>query len=291
MSDLASGIGPISFGCWRFAGNTLADAEALISTSLEVGFSLIDTADIYGFDGTSGFGEAEELLGRVLAAQPGLRDQMVLATKGGIRPGVPYDWSPEYLRQACEDSLRRLGVDAVDLYQLHRPDVLTPPEAVAEALVDLIDRNLVGALGVSNVTPSQFSLLQHALAECRPGLSLVSTQPEFSVWHSDPVRDGTFDQCLELGTLALAWSPLGGGRIGADDDPVVAALTRVGERHGVDAPTVALAFVLAHPARPVPILGTQRVERIRAAAVALDVRLERSDWYELYQSGTGERLP
>lgn len=284
--DVCSRIGPISYGCWRFAGNDPAHAEALVATALDLGFTLIDTADIYGFDGTDGFGEAEQLLGEVLRRSPGLRDRMVLATKGGIRPGVPYDWSADYLRRACEDSLRRLGVDHVDLYQLHRPDVLTPPDEVAGVLTDLVQRGLVRAVGVSNVTPSQFSLLQSHL-----DLPLVTTQPEFSAWRSDPVRDGTFDQCLERGTLPLAWSPLGGGRIADAADPVTVALERIAARHDVHASTVALAFVMTHPSRPVPILGTQRVERVQAAAAALELRLERTEWYELYQAGTGEPLP
>ena len=108
-SDLQ--VGPISYGCWRFAHQDLVTAESLVSTALDAGWTLIDTADIYGFDGERGFGDAESLLGRVLARDPSLRDRMVLATKGGIRPGVPYDWSASYLRTACEDSLRRLGVD------------------------------------------------------------------------------------------------------------------------------------------------------------------------------------
>ncbi len=279
-------VGPIAYGCWRFAGQEVAAAHELIETALDRGFTLIDTADIYGFDGADGFGDAEELLGRVLAATPGLRDRMVLATKGGIRPGVPYDWSAAYLRRACEDSLRRLGVDVIDLYQLHRPDVLTHPDEVAEVLGDLVARGWVRHVGLSNVTPSQFAMVQS-----RTELPLVTTQPEFSVWHSDPVRDGTFDQCLERGVTPLAWSPLGGGRIAVPDDPVTVALERLAARHDVDASTVALAFVMAHPSRPVPILGTQRVERVHAAAAALELRLERSEWYQLYQAGTGEPLP
>lgn len=286
LGDTGLVVGSISYGCWRFAGNDLDTAEALITTALDQGFTLIDTADIYGFDGAGGFGDAEELLGRVLSRRPELRDRMVLATKGGIRPGVPYDWSADYLTRACEDSLRRLGVEVVDLYQLHRPDVLTHPAEVAEALGALMDRGLVRSLGLSNVTPSQFDLVQSFLE-----VPLVSTQPEFSVWHSDPVRDGTFDQCLTAGVVPLAWSPLGGGRIADPADPVTVELSALAERHGVDASAIALAFVLGHPSRPIPILGTQKIERIQAAADALSVQLTRAEWYSLYQAGTGEPLP
>lgn len=283
-SDLV--VGRIAYGCWRFAGDDLDAAEAKIVTALDCGFTLIDTADIYGFDGTGGFGDAEALLGRVLARTPSLRDHMVLATKGGIRPGVPYDWSAGYLRTACEDSLRRLGADVIDLYQLHRPDVLTHPAEVAAALTDLRERGLVRELGLSNVTPSQLEMVQAHL-----DVPLATTQPELSIWHSDPVRDGTLDQCLTHSITPLAWSPLGGGRIADPADPVTVELTTLAERHGVDTTAVALAFVLAHPAGPVPILGTQRPERIEAARQALDVELDRAEWYELYQAGTGEPLP
>jgi predicted oxidoreductase len=211
---------------------------------------------------------------------------MVLATKGGIRPGVPYNWSADYLRRACEDSLRRLGVDVIDLYQLHRPDVLTHPAEVAEVLTELRDRGLVRELGLSNVTPSQFDMVQAYL-----DVPLVTTQPELSIWHSDPVRDGTLDQCLTHSVTPLAWSPLGGGRIADPADPVTGVLERLAARHEVDSTAIALAFVMAHPSRPVPILGTQKVERIEAARQALGVELDRSEWYELYQAGTGEPLP
>ncbi len=283
-SDLQ--VGAISYGCWRLADGDLETATTNVCTALDQGFSLIDTADIYGFDGSSGFGAAELLLGRMLARTPGLRDRMVLATKGGIRPGVPYDWSADYLRSACEDSLRRLGVDVIDLYQLHRPDVLTHPAEVADALTDLRDRGLVRQVGLSNVTPSQFQMVQSHL-----DVPLVTTQPELSIWHSDPVRDGTLDQCLAGGVTPLAWSPLGGGRIADADGEVASTLDRLAANHGVDRTAIALAFVLAHPSGPVPIVGTQRPERIVAAGAALGVRLDRAEWYDLYQAGTGKALP
>jgi predicted oxidoreductase len=284
-------VGPIAYGCWRLAEGDVAAAREKVLTAVECGWTLIDTADIYGWDGASGFGDAERILGEVLAGEPGLRERIVLATKGGIRPGVPYDWSAEHLRAACEDSLRRLGVDVIDLYQLHRPDVLTHPEEVAEALTDLVDRGLVRELGVSNVTTSQLALLQQFLE--RP---LVSTQPELSIWHSDPVRDGTLDECLARTITPLAWSPLGGGRVGVraaggPEDPVAVELRTIAADRGVDPSSVALAFVLRHPSRPIPILGTQQVARIRLAAEALHVDLSRAEWYSLYQAGTGEWLP
>ncbi len=278
-------VGPIAYGCWRFADTAQAVAENNLRTALDLGCNLVDTADIYGFDGAGGFGAAEELLGRILRAAPELRDRMVLATKGGIRPGVPYDWSDAYLRAAIEDSLWRLDVERIDLYQLHRPDVLTHPEEVATVLADLLDRDLVAEVGLSNVTPSQFELVQHFLD--RP---IATTQPEFSPWHAAPVLDGTFDQAIRRGVVPLSWSPLGGGRIGGDDD-VTRVLDRLASEREATRTTIALAWVLTHPAAPVAILGTQRAERITEAVGALDVSLTRSEWYEVLQAGTGERLP
>jgi len=290
-------VGPIAYGCWRMAEGERTAARRTIETAIEAGWTLVDTADIYGFDGQSGFGSAETLLGEVLAEAPALRDQMVLATKGGIRPGLPYDSSAQYLTEACEASLRRLGVDVIDLYQIHRPDCLTHPVEIAAALSNLHERGLVKEFGLSNVTPSQLRVLQSYLD--RP---LVSTQPEFSVWHSEPVRDGTFDQCLELGLSPLAWSPLGGGRLSAPsatdrqstNDPASnlrQVLAHLALTHGVKEASIALAFVLAHPAAPIPIIGTQRMERIAESAEALTVKLSRQEWYSLYQAGTGEQLP
>lgn len=285
-SDLE--VGAIAYGCWRLAEADVDAAHEKIGAALEAGWTLIDTADIYGWDGESGWGDAERLLGRVLAEAPALRERMVLATKGGIRPGVPYDWSPSYLRAACEASLERLGVERVDLYQLHRPDLLTPPEQTADALAELVARGLVRHLGVSNVTPAQFDLLQSRLE-----LPLVTTQPEFSPWHVDPVQDGTFDHAARLGVTPLAWSPLGGGRVGADgaSEPVGQALAAMATALDVDPATVALAFVLRHPVGAVPIIGTQSPDRIRAAAAALELELDRAQWYTIYQAAIGTGLP
>lgn len=285
-------VGPISYGCWRLAGTGPGEAQAKIETALECGMDLVDTADIYGFGGPdTDFGDAESLLGRVLAASPGLRDRMVLATKGGIRPGVPYDQSDDHLTAACEASLRRLGVDHVDLYQVHRPDVLTHPADLAATLTGLVERGLTRLVGVSNQTPAQSRALQAHL-----DLELATTQPEWSALCLDPLVDGTFDLCAETGLTPLAWSPLAGGRlVGPDPDEraarVGAVLDELAAARGVDRAAVALAWAMAHPVAPVVIIGTQQVERIRSLAAAVDVRLDRSEWYRVLVASRGEPLP
>jgi predicted oxidoreductase len=283
-------VGPLAFGCWRFVGTDVAKGQELIEAALDLGMNLIDTADIYGRGhGGGGFGESEELLGKVLAASPDLRDRMVLATKGGIREGVPYDSSVAYLEEACDASLRRLGVDVIDLYQVHRPDLFAHPLDVAEALDGLVASGKVRTVGVSNHTPAQVKALDEYLEA-----PLVSTQPEFSAAHLAPLRDGTLDQAMAEGFAVLAWSPLAGGRLASGDGvrpELLAVLDDLAAREGVDRSTVALAFVLAHPSGPVAILGTQQVQRLHDAQRALEVHLDRVDCYRIVEASEGVPLP
>ena len=283
-------VGPIGFGCWRFTDPDVNAGRALIETALEFGMNLIDNADVYGLDfGGTGFGRNEEILGAVLASSPGLRDRMVLATKGGILPPVPYDSSANRITQACEDSLRRLGVDHIDLYQIHRPDMYTHPSELASALSKLREAGKIREVGVSNYTPSQTEALQTYL-----GFGIVSDQPQYSLTHLDPMRDGTLDRCLQTGTTPLAWSPLGGGSLATGEGvrpELVAAMDALAERENVSRATIAVAFVLAHPAQPVAIIGTQNRSRLAEMAKAVTVRLDRADVYTLIQASDGVPLP
>jgi predicted oxidoreductase len=283
-------VGPLALGQWRFTGDDIDAAQSLVETAVDAGLNLVDTADVYGLDwGGSGFGSCEALLGKVLAAAPALRQRIVLATKGGIVPPTPYDSSPPALRRAVEASLRRLGVDVIDLWQVHRPDLLTHPADVAETLAALRAEGSIREVGVSNHTPAQVAALQAYLP-----FPLVSNQPEYSAAHLDPLRDGTFEACMRDGVVPLVWSPLAGGRLISGDGvrpELLAVLDGLAEREGVDRATVALAFALAHPARPVAIIGTQRPERVQAARAALDVTLERADVYAIIQASEGVPLP
>jgi aryl-alcohol dehydrogenase-like predicted oxidoreductase len=283
-------IGPIGFGCWRFTSSSDSHNTALISTALDLGMNLIDTSDVYGLDwGGSGFGSCEEALGRVLAGTPSLRERMVLATKGGIIPGVPYDSSGAYLIAACEASLRRLGVDYVDLYQVHRPDMFTHPEEIAVAFASLRDRGLVSMFGVSNYTPSQTMALSAYVEE-----PLVSTQPEFSCATLAPLRDGTLDLCMEEGITPLAWSPLAGGRLATGHGlrpDLLSVLDELAEREGVSRAAIAIAFVLAHPADAVALVGTQTPERLTELVASTRVQLSRTDVYRIVVASDGVPLP
>ena len=283
-------VGPLSYGLWRFTTPDVDEAQRLIETALAAGMNLIDTADVYGFDwGGTGFGTVEELLGRVLAQAPELRDQMVLATKGGIRPPIPYDSSPDALRDACEDSLRRLGVDVIDIYQIHRPDMLTHPGDVAATLTGLREAGKIREVGVSNHTPAQVAALQAHLP-----FPIASNQPEFSAATIAPMRDGTFDQAMELGIVPMAWSPLAGGRLATGDDvrgELIETLDELAAREAVDRSIIALAFVLAHPSAPICIVGTQTPERVTGSLAALQVNLDRKDVYDIVEASEGVPLP
>jgi predicted oxidoreductase len=182
-----------------------------------------------------------------------------------------------------------MGVEVIDLYQIHRPDLYTHPAAVAATLTALRDDGKIREVGISNHTPAQTA----ALAAHLP-FPIAATQPEFSAAFLEPMRDGTFDDCMRVGTTVLAWSPLAGGRLATGDGvrpELVAVLDRLAERESVDRSAIALAFVLAHPARPVAIVGTQRPERIAASTAALGVTLSRADVYEIVQASDGVPLP
>lgn len=295
--------GPLAYGCWRIA-ETEAHAEevgrpALIA-AVEVGYTLFDHADIYCG------GRSEELFGKMLREMPGLRERITIATKCGIRPaGTPnvdaptrYDSSAEHIIASCEGSLRRLGIETIDVYQLHRPDYLMNPTEVAEAFDKLRAAGKVRELGVSNFRPSQVTALQSALP-----FRLVVNQIEISLACLAPLEDGTLDQCLAERITPLAWSPLGGGLLGGGAHKLLPAQESYGVERinmalddlarelGCTRAVVALAWLLKHPAGIVPIVGSTDPARIREAAWTPNIELSRDQWYRLLSAARKEPLP
>lgn len=290
LGDTGLTVSTIAWGMWRFCGSDVAAARRLVETAFEAGITLFDTADIYGPDNDEDFGASEALLGLVFAEAPALRDKMVLASKGGISMGVPYDSSAAYLASAIDASLTRLGCEKIDLYQIHRPDLLAHPQEVARALDDARAAGKITAIGVSNHTPAQTAALAEYLT-----VPIVSHQPEFSALTTTPLFDGLFDQAMQRGMAVLAWSPLGGGRLADPKDAraqaVAALLDAKAEEAGVDRAAVAYSWIMAHPARPVPIVGTQNAARIATIPDAYKPQWTRAEWYDVLQASMGEKLP
>jgi predicted oxidoreductase len=290
QSDLH--VSPMAWGMWRLAegGRGVKEAAALVHAALDAGITLLDTADIYGFDGANGFGDAEALLGEVIAADPSLRSRFVLATKGGIMPPLPYDQSPAYLTAAIDASLRRLQVEVIDLYQVHRPDILAHPAEVARVLDDAVAAGKIRQLGVSNFTQAQVAALNHFLTN-----KLVVTQPEISPLRITCFENGELDQAMMLGLTPLAWSPLGGGRLAAPETPreeaIAAALDVVAKDRGISRTVAAYSWLMAHPAGIIPIIGSQNPARIAEGASALSVQWSREEWYAVLVAARGEKLP
>jgi aryl-alcohol dehydrogenase-like predicted oxidoreductase len=291
-------VGALGFGCWRFAGVNLDLATERIIAALDSGMTLIDTADVYGLDNDCPWGAAEELLGSVLRNQPSLRERMVLATKGGIQlergigMGVPYESGSDYILNACDRSLERLGIDRIDLYQIHRPDLLAHPGDTANGLAQLVETGRVRCIGVSNYSVSQVNALRAYLPD---DVDLITVQPEFSAAHLNPIDDGVLDQAMELGLTPLAWSPLAGGALVSEptDERIAAIQTVLDElaaSYGGTRTQIALSFMLAHPAGVIPIIGTGKPERILEAAAASEIEIAKDDCYRII-AAAGRHLP
>jgi predicted oxidoreductase len=183
-----------------------------------------------------------------------------------------------------------MGIDTIDLWQVHRPDILTHPHEVAGTVSRAIAGGKIRAFGVSNYTSTQIA----ALAECLTS-PMVSTQPELSALCLDPLTNGESDQAIALDLAVLAWSPLAGGRLLEPGDAraqaVASALDAVAEEQGVTRSAAALAWLIAHPSRPIPIIGSQNAERIGQAADAIKVRWTRQSWYAVLTAARQEPLP
>jgi len=295
LGDSGIEVAPLGWGMWRLADAPGTSVRSRVEAALEAGYTLFDTADIYGYRHGGGFGTAESLLGELLREAPQLREHMVLATKAGIAPPIPYDSSADYLCAACEASLRRLNVERIDLYQIHRPDLLAHPAEVAAALERLRAAGKIRAAGVSNYSAGQFE----ALAAHLP-FALAAIQNELSPLAIEGLTDGTLDAAMRHGTAVIAWSPLGQGRLAASagegaDGPrterVIEALEAIARRAASTRTAVAYAWVMAHPARPIPLVGSQNPAHIRAARAALAVQLTRAEWYQILVAARGAPMP
>ncbi len=242
---------------------------ATIHAALDSGITLIDTADAYHI-GADEVGHNESLIARALASYGADTSKVLVATKGGhLRPGDG-SWtrngSPDYLRQACEASLRRLGVDAIGLYQFHRPDPNVPYEDSIGAIRDLLDEGKIRMAGISNADPDQIRTAQQIL-----GGRLVSVQNQFSPAYR--TSEPELQLCDELGIAFLPWSPLGGIKNAADLGTTYQAFAEVAHELDATPHQVTLAWMLAKSSVVIPIPGSSRPETIRASAAAVGLQL------------------
>jgi predicted oxidoreductase len=299
----------LAYGCWRIiAGGKAvevtpereADARKAILAAYEAGYTLFDHADIY----SDGLGEW--VFGRILKEKKDLRDKILIASKCGIRragdpiPHAPYryDFSKSHILQSCENSLKRLQTDRIDIYQLHRPDYLIEPDEVAAAFSQLKAQGKVREFGLSNAAPAYFYLLQKSCS-----FKLIVNQVEISLLKLDFFRNGLMEQCMLDKVTPLAWSPLGAGRlafVGPVDlnEPGHAkkihlrdAMDAVARERNVSRSVVAIAWLLRHPSGIIPIIGSADPRNIKDIAKATDLNLTREEWYSLMEGAVGERLP
>jgi predicted oxidoreductase len=286
----------LAYGCWRLAGSEgagrldPADGRRAVEAAFEAGYTLFDHADIYGRH------ECERLFGEVLRDMPGARERIVLATKCGIRPpwdGAPhcYDSSTAHITASVEASLGRLGVEFVDLLMIHRPDYLGDPAEIAATFSKLREQGKVRWFGVSNFKPSQLAALQSAC-----DVPLIANQVEVSLGALATLDDGTLDQCLGEKITPLAWSPLAKGALlgkprDAREEALHGHLDVLAARYSTGRAEIALAWLLRHPSRMIPIVGSVNPQRIRQFVHADKVELSREEWYEVLVAARGRKLP
>ncbi len=288
------------YGTWRILDETdpaNCTPQALLSrfkACADMGITTFDTAEIYGVY------KVEEAIGGALKLDPAFRSKIEIVTKCGIY--IPCEYHPDRkvahynataarIIKSAEKSLRFMGIDEIDLLLVHRPDWLTSADETAEGLNRLLKDGKIRSAGVSNYHVHQFELLNSRMDQ-----PLVTNQIEFSLLHMDPIHDGTADQCQRHRILPMAWSPLAKGALMDTKDPAAVRLhTKAAELsakyNGATLDQLAYAWIMAHPSCPLPIIGTNKLERIQAVVKAADLKLDREDWYGLWEAAKGHGVP
>jgi predicted oxidoreductase len=289
----------MAYGVWR-----LSEAEdcsvnanlARIDSCLAQGITTFDHADIYGDY------RCEALFGEAVKARPALRDQIEIVTKTDIMlmskswPDTRvkhYDTSAAHLNASVERSLSRIGVETIDLLLIHRPDPLMDPDAVGACLDALVDSGKVRGVGVSNFMPGDVDLLQSRMKH-----RLQTNQIELGLLNTAPFINGQLAHAQQHRMPVMAWSPLGGGRLHSEAAQAGTAAARLAPKlaelaqvSGVDATAVAIAWLMHHPAGVMPVMGSNRLDRIARFADAARVPMDRQTWYGLYELANGHEVP
>ena len=289
----------VAVGCMRISNMSEKEASAFVNTALENEANFFDHADIYGR------GESERVFGKAVASIP--REDLIIQTKCGIVPGKMFDFSYDHIVESVDGSLKRLGTDYVDVLLLHRPDALAEPEEIAKAFDYLKESGKVRHFGVSNQNPYQMQLLQNSLT-----MPLCANQLQFGIMHAPMVQSGinvnmynesavnrdggVLDYCRLNNITIQPWSPMQYGFFKGcfvDDEKfpeLNEVLAKIGEKYSVSKTTVAIAWILRHPAKMQPITGTTNIQRLQDCLDGAKVALTREEWYEIYKAA-GNVLP
>ena len=294
------GVSEIGLGCMRINSLSKSEASALISTAIEEGINFFDHADIYGK------GKSEEVFADALGMNPSIREKIIIQTKCGIRDGY-FDFSKEHILNSVEGSLKRLNTDYIDIMLLHRPDTLMEPEEVAEAFSKLHSSGKVKYFGVCNQNPMQIELLNKYLNH-----KIIINQLQLSITNTGMIdsglnvnmqiapsidRDGSILEYCRLKDIAVqAWSPFQYGffeGVFLDNDKFPELNKKINEiaaTKGVTNTAIAIAWILRHPAKIQPLVGTTNQNRLVDICKASQVELTRQEWYEIYRAA-GNKLP
>ena len=279
-------------GYWRLMDWKMSAKELVgfIEQHLDLGVTTTDHADIYGdYQCEAAFGEALKLA-------PHLRSRMEIVSKCGIATMARaentighYITDRDHIVLSAEQSLRNLATDHLDLLLIHRPDPLMDADEVAEAFLALHHSGKVRHFGVSNFTPAQFTLLQSRLP-----FTLATNQVEISPVHQPTILDGTLDQCQQLRVHPMAWSCLGGGSLFNDEafQPLRDELQAVANEMGAETiEQVVYAWVMRLPSKPLPIIGSGKIERVRSAIHSLSLDMSRQQWFRIRKAALGYDVP
>lgn len=292
--DLSSSlsISQLVYGMWRLgddADTSPKHVQAKIEACLAQGITTMDQADIYGAYG------AEEILGNCLRAAPELRSKIEIVTKCDIIAPMGrhsgarvkyYDTSRSHITASVEQSLKLMGLEQIDLLLIHRPDPLMDHVETGSTLDDLVASGKVKAVGVSNFRLWDWQLLQSAMT-----VKLATNQIEMSVIAHEAFTNGDLAFLQERDVSPMAWSPLAGGALfGENHRAVCETMAKIATDQGVDIAAIAVAWLLAHPAKIVPVLGTNTLERISTLSDATRVEMDRQTWFEVYTAALGHEV-
>lgn len=288
----------VAVGCMRISDMSEKEVSAFIDKALSTDAFFFDHADIYGG------GKSEEVFGNALT--PSMRDNIIIQTKCGIRSGM-FDFSYDHIVNSVDGSLKRLGTEYIDVLLLHRPDALMEPEEVARAFDYLRSSGKVRHFGVSNQNSYQIQLLESALSE-----PLCVNQLQLSIMHTPMLQSGinvnmlnesginrdggVLDFCRLNKITIQAWSPMQYGFfegcfVDNEKFPELnSVLEKIGNKYGVSKTTVAIAWILRHPAKIQPVTGTTNLKRLEDSLKATEITLTREEWYEIYRAA-GNVLP